>query len=150
MTTREEPDHRNTPGKDAMTERETFATAINCMDGRVQRPVTEWLQKTFGVDYVDMITEPSPNKILAGREPGATDSIRRRVDISVRVHGSQVVALVAHAECAGNPVPKSENLQHLREGIEAIRAWGLPVTAVGLWLDRPDWRVEQVVLIAPD
>ena len=44
---------------------EKFATAVNCMDGRVQKPVIEYLQKSFGVDYVDMVTEPGPNKILA-------------------------------------------------------------------------------------
>ena len=33
----------------------TFATAINCMDGRVQIPVIEYLKKEFKVDYVDMI-----------------------------------------------------------------------------------------------
>ena len=42
-----------------------FATAINCMDGRTQIPVIEWLKKEYGVDYVNMINEPGPNKILA-------------------------------------------------------------------------------------
>ena len=42
-----------------------FATAINCMDGRAQEPVIEYMKKSYGVDYVDMITEPGPNRILA-------------------------------------------------------------------------------------
>jgi hypothetical protein len=42
-----------------------FVMAINCMDGRVQLPVIEWLKKEYEADYVDMITEPGPNKILA-------------------------------------------------------------------------------------
>jgi len=29
-----------------------FATAINCIDGRVQQPVLEWAQQTLQVDYV--------------------------------------------------------------------------------------------------
>ncbi len=42
-----------------------FATAINCMDGRVQIPAIEWLKRRHQIDYVDMITEPGPNKILS-------------------------------------------------------------------------------------
>ena len=42
-----------------------FATAINCMDGRTQQSVIEYMKRTFSVDFVDMITEPGPNKILA-------------------------------------------------------------------------------------
>ena len=36
----------------------TFATAINCMDGRVQLPVIKFLQERFKAEYVDIISEP--------------------------------------------------------------------------------------------
>lgn len=35
-----------------------FCTAINCMDGRVQLPVINYLKKHFKVNYVGSITEP--------------------------------------------------------------------------------------------
>ena len=35
-----------------------FCTAVNCMDGRVQLPVTSYLQERFNVEHVDSITEP--------------------------------------------------------------------------------------------
>jgi len=41
-----------------------FAAAINCVDGRTQIPVMEWMKKNCRVDYVDMVTEPGPVKIL--------------------------------------------------------------------------------------
>ena len=41
-----------------------FACAINCMDGRVQDAVKNYMKSTYGVDWVDQITEPGPNKIL--------------------------------------------------------------------------------------
>ena len=133
-----------------MAERDTFATVINCMDGRVQVPVTDWMVKTFGVRYVDVVTEPGPIKVLAERTPGIAENIRRRVEISVQKHGSRIVGLVAHGDCAGNPIPKAESLEQLRVGIDVIRSWGLPVTVVGLWLGNPEWEVEQVLLIEPD
>ncbi len=42
-----------------------FATAINCIDGRIQEPVIKYIQTTYGIDFVDLITEPGPNKILS-------------------------------------------------------------------------------------
>ena len=38
----------------------TFFTAINCMDGRVQLPVIKYVQEKFDILFVDMITEPGP------------------------------------------------------------------------------------------
>jgi carbonic anhydrase len=84
-----------------------FATAINCMDGRVQGPVTEWIKKRYSVDFVDVITEPGPNNILARNlEKSSVESIKKRVEISVRKHGSKLVAIVGHHDCAGNPAEK--------------------------------------------
>ncbi len=42
-----------------------FAVAINCMDGRIQIPVIDYVKKRFHVRYVDMITEPGPVRILS-------------------------------------------------------------------------------------
>jgi hypothetical protein len=117
------------------------------MDGRVQLPVIEWLKSQYGVDYVDVITEPGPNKILACGPSSRTDAIRDRMLISVKVHGSRVVALAAHADCAGNPAPKEESLRQLQEGMKVIQSWDLPVTIIGLWVDSTDWLVEQVAVI---
>jgi len=43
----------------------SFAAAINCMDGRTQIPVIDYVKRRFRVDHVDMITEPRPIRILA-------------------------------------------------------------------------------------
>ncbi len=44
-----------------------FGTVINCMDGRVQFPVLEYLKHKYEVDLVDSITEAGPLKILSER-----------------------------------------------------------------------------------
>ena len=43
----------------------TFFTVINCMDGRVQLPVINYLKQKFNVEFIDTITEVGPNKIIA-------------------------------------------------------------------------------------
>ena len=69
----------------------SFATAINCMDGRVQEPVSGYLKNKYNVKYVDMVTEPGPNRILAeGSDENTVNSIKTRVNLSVKKHGSKV------------------------------------------------------------
>jgi hypothetical protein len=47
------------------------------MDGRTQNPVIEWMRKHYGVSYVDMITEPGVDAILAeNRDTRTIESIK--------------------------------------------------------------------------
>ncbi|MFO7650113.1 MAG: carbonic anhydrase [bacterium] len=124
--------------------RSKFATVINCMDGRTQLQVNDWLRSRCGVDHVDTITEPGPVCLLAGGNAPAIESIRNRVAISVERHGSRTVAVVAHHDCAGNPKPRTLQVQQLKRSVERVRSWQPAVEVVGLWVGR-DWQVKQVV-----
>ncbi len=59
-----------------------FGTAINCMDGRVQLPVINWMKSRYGLDFIDMVTEPGPDKMLSQGSPAQVESIKSRVLIS--------------------------------------------------------------------
>jgi len=121
-----------------------FVTAINCMDGRVQIPVIEWMKKQYSADYVDMITEPGPNKILAENKPSPIlDSIKNRVEISVRKHRSSVCAIFGHFDCAGNPVEKETQIHQIKTAMKTIQSWGFPITVIGLWIDE-QWNVHKI------
>jgi len=122
----------------------TFAAAINCLDGRTQLPVIEWMKREHKVDYVDTITEPGPVKLLArSLDEAALGSIRRRLEISVTRHGSTRVAIVAHADCAGNPVDKETQLHQLRLAAATLLTWGLGLQLDLLWLGE-DFKVQKV------
>ncbi|UCD94278.1 MAG: hypothetical protein JSU69_11020 [Candidatus Zixiibacteriota bacterium] len=122
----------------------SFVTAINCMDGRTQLPVISFLKEKYGVDYVDSITEPGPIKFLARNQDGNTiASIRKRVAISVEKHGSGVIAIVGHHDCAGNPVGKETQLEQLEDSANLIKTWGYDVDIVKLWVDE-SWQVHEV------
>jgi len=116
---------------------EKFATAINCIDGRAQKPIIEYIQKSFGVEYVDMITEPGPNKILSeGKETHVIECVRKKVAISVEKHNSQLIVVVAHYDCAGNHSGEDVQKHHLRKAVDVIVSWKLPVSKViAVWLD---------------
>jgi hypothetical protein len=85
------------------------------MDGRIQLPVIAYLQARFGAEYVDNVTEAGPAGVLIKHlESGNAESIFRRVDISIRAHASKGIAIVAHHDCAGNPVPDSEQVLQIQ------------------------------------
>jgi hypothetical protein len=114
------------------------------MDGRVQLPVNEFLRKRFGVEYVDTITEPGPNAILADRlKPYLLESIFDRLRISVEKHGSVGIAIVGHHDCAGNPAPKERQMEHLRKAVEFVRDRYRDVKVIALWVDE-NWEVQEV------
>lgn len=113
----------------------TFSTVINCMDGRIQLPVIQYLQKEFGIEYVDSITEPGPIGILTEPNHPLTNSILRRLDISIDIHKSTNLAIVAHHDCAGNPQSKAVQLEQLTKAIEFIQAQYAELKIIGLWVD---------------
>lgn len=115
-----------------------FATAINCMDGRAQKPIIEYMLESFGIDYVDMITEPGPVKILSeGMDLDTIESIRRRVAISIEKHKSETITIMAHHDCAGNPASEDAQKEQLRKATKTILSWGFPAKKIiALWLDK--------------
>jgi len=115
----------------------TFVTAINCMDGRVQEPVIKWMRENLKADHVDMITEVGPDRILTEGPYIMIGSIIDRVQVSVNAHGSRVLAIVAHHDCAGNPVTKKEHIEYLEESVNEAITWaGGDVRIISLWVNK--------------
>ncbi len=121
-----------------------FCTAISCMDGRIQLPVIQYLQQRFRVPYVDTITEPGPNKILADQIPSEqVHSILQRLHLSVHKHQSVGIAIVGHHDCAGNPSDKKEQHRHLRRAVQWIRRHYPGLEVIALWVDE-QWSVQEL------
>ena len=85
----------------------SFCTAVNRMDGRVQLPVIRYMQGRVNAEYVDSVTEPGPNLLLAKRtDEDVIQSILRRMRTSAERHSSVGIALAGHHECAENPATR--------------------------------------------
>jgi hypothetical protein len=113
------------------------------MDGRVQLPVIRYLQDRFEVLYVDSVTEAGPVRSLAQPvDETVSQSILRRVGVS-KTHGSEVVAVVAHDDCAGNPEDETTQRRQLEEAVDFIAGRFPDMLILGLWLSR-DWSVFEV------
>jgi len=123
----------------------TFVTTINCMDGRVQIPVNEYMVSKFKADYVDTITEAGPNKILADADNAVLiESIKARYEVSTVKHDSKVVAIVGHYDCGGNTAEEKEQLEQIKMACEHVAKWNTDVNVIGLWVDET-WTVNEIV-----
>ena len=121
----------------------SFATALNCIDGRTQIPVIRWLKENFDVDYVDLITEPGMDKVLSQGNRAEHERLREKVIISMTAHKSDIVAVVGHYDCAANPVSDYRHFQDIVRSTHTVESWCLPVMVVGLWVDE-FWHVHVV------
>ena len=120
-----------------------FAACLNCIDGRVQLPVIHWIKDNYDVDYVDMITEPGMNGILAD-ERYPIENILKKIDVSVKKHGSGQVFVVGHHDCAGNSVDQGTHSKQIVQAVERVKYLRPLVNIVGLWVT-DKWQVEKLV-----
>ena len=118
-----------------------FATSVSCMDGRIQIPLINWIKENFSVDYVDTITEPGIDKLVADNTD--LESIKLKVGISINKHESELIVVSGHYDCAGNPVSNEEHITQIKKGIEVISSWNLGVKVVGVWVD-DTWKINTV------
>lgn len=122
-----------------------FVTSINCIDGRTQQPIINYMKSIYNADYVDMVTEAGPNKILAENSNASLiDSIKTRVEVSTEKHNSKVIAIIGHHDCGGNPADEDTQKEQIKASVENVKVWNEKVEVIGLWVDET-WTVKKVI-----
>ncbi len=113
----------------------TFAASVNCIDGRVQKPITEYIKRKCTVDFVDVITIPGCARVLAEQgDDAALKLVRRSVEVSIAKHGSKYVFVSGHYDCAANPVDRKKHVEQIKEAAALIRSWNSSIQVVCLWV----------------
>ena len=126
-----------------------FALAITCLDGRVQRPVVEYLRRKYNVDYVDLITEPGPERALTEPTRARTQAaIHRNARFSRDGHDAEIIAVTAHDECLGNDAESEVRLAQLRAAQQVVIGWNLGADVVALWV-HGNGQVEEAMTAVP-
>ncbi len=115
--------------------KEKFAAAINCIDGRVQAPVADWIKFHHQIHYVDMITEPGVDKIISEEKDDLLESIAKKLMVSIKAHGSNMVAVCGHFDCAANPTSLDEQKDQIKDSAEIIVSWNFGVRVLGLYVN---------------
>lgn len=115
------------------------ATCLNCIDGRVQFPVLNWIRRTYNIRFIDVITSAGMDRLLASGEH--SEEVFRSIRISVAVNNSTRVFVAAHHDCRGNPVSRKAHLSNLAKAIERLKIGWPTLDVVGLWVNSR-WKVE--------
>ncbi|MCA9407508.1 MAG: hypothetical protein KC733_02370 [Candidatus Omnitrophica bacterium] len=120
---------------------ETRATCLNCMDGRVQLPVLNWINKNYPVDFVDVITEAGMDGVLAKQED--ISEVLRSIKISVNINKSTRLFVVGHYDCRGNPVDEQTHRQEIIDAVNRLKPLWPDQQVIGLWVNN-QWQVEVI------
>ena len=121
-------------------------TCLNCMDGRVQLPVLQWIKKYRRVDFVDVITEAGMDGVLADPNHDIGE-ILYSIGISVKMNNSTGLFVVGHYDCRGNPSNKKTHYQQIIKAIQRVKSHWASHSVTGLWVNK-NWQVEEVETIA--
>ena len=111
-----------------------FVTCLNCIDGRVQIPVINWIITNYDVEYVDMITAPGIDGLMADRGNNIKD-ILEKISISKKVHSTNQIFIVGHHNCLANPVTSEVHKKQIIESVYRIKKLNLNCNVIGLWVD---------------
>jgi hypothetical protein len=111
-----------------------YVTCLNCIDGRVQLPIIHWITKNYRVDFVDMITEPGMDGILADENINL-DEILLKVDTSRNAHNTNEIFVVGHFDCVANPVDTEIHWEHIQKAVERMKKLRPECTVTGLWVE---------------
>jgi carbonic anhydrase len=112
-----------------------FATCLNCIDGRVQLPVINWITKNFEFDYVDMITEAGIDGLLAENSYNPAN-VLRKLAISLGQHDSSKIFIVGHYDCTANPVDENMHKIQIKKSVKRIKNYTLACEVIGLWVNK--------------
>ena len=121
-----------------------FVTCLNCMDGRLQLPLINYLRKTYKVDYVDMITEAGMDGFIV-KNPELPESLLQKIDISMDKHGSRQLFIVGHSDCGGHPVDEKTHRRDILEAVDKVKAARPECRVAGLWASGSEWSIEKTV-----
>lgn len=113
-----------------------YGTVINCIDGEVQIPAIEFLKHTWKVQWVDVITEAAPEKILSeGTDAKSIAHLLDNLKASFANQAEKRVAVAAHAGCTSNGIDEVEKKEMLRKSIGYLNQQIPGIQAVGIWID---------------
>ncbi len=104
------------------------------MDGRPQRKVADYLLTSFGVRYLDTVTTAGMVRHLAA-DTEQTPAILINLNHSVSNHRSMHIAVVAHQDCIGNPLPEKTQKHQVALAVERVASIHPGREVIGLWFD---------------
>lgn len=113
-----------------------FAVVLNCIDGRAQQPLLDWMRDQYDVDYADVVTEPGIDALLAEGPQDAREAVLNKVCVSRLAHLSCYLVVAGHHDCAANPVPRPRHEEQIRAAAHWLRSALPRFDVAGVYLDQ--------------
>ncbi len=82
--------------------------------------------------------------MLASGTFNQLEALKSKAQVSVNTHGSRIIVIAGHDDCAGNPATPEEHKSQILKAAEKVRAWKLPAEKIIPVLINKDWEIEVV------
>jgi hypothetical protein len=127
-----------------------FGTVVNCIDGRVQYPVMDYLKKNFDIEFFDAANEAGPLLTLTKKtDKCRLISLKEQIRTSIEEHSSKFIALVGHHDCTDNPGNRAYQESQMAEALDYLQsAFGEEILYLGLYVNEY-WEVEECTRLQP-
>ena len=121
-----------------------FSCVINCMDGRVQSAVINYIVNKYGTPYVDVVTAAGPAKILAEhKKHRVIRNVKFRTSVSVTSHEAKHLLIAGHFDCALIDTSDEKQKEYILKAVEYVKRWHLDVEVHGIFV-HDDLTIEEL------
>ena len=111
-------------------------TLVNCIDGTVQLPAIEYAKKIWNVEWVDVITDAAPERILSeAKGLEKADHIHDNIEASLCNQIKKRLAIVSHSDCDINTASDWKKIKMLRRAIEHLKSKHTDAEVMGIWIN---------------
>jgi len=118
-------------------EKRCAGTMVGCFDGRIQIPALSFLHELWHSDWVDVVSETAPEKILSeNKDRDAISHLHQNIKASLDTQGEQRIAVVAHSTCDSNAVPDDQKKEMLRATTLILQKRYPEASVIGIWIDK--------------
>lgn len=104
--------------------------------------MSDYLSTSFGVRHLDTVTTAGLIRHVAA-DTTQTAILLDNVATSMKAHGSKKIAVVAHHDCAGNPVSDRTQKEEVATAVTRLSETYPGTEVIGLWLNE-QWIVERI------
>lgn len=123
---------------------EQRVVCLNCIDGRIQLPVIHWIKENYAVDYVDMITAPGMDGLMANAE-NSIEETTQNIRLSISSNQAQMIFIVGHHDCRGNPASEAEHKKQILLAVARLSREFISLPVKGIWINK-SWNGELLEL----
>jgi len=124
--------------------------AVNCVDGRAQLPVIEFIKREYGWSLFDVITEWNPAYVLSERNTSIeANSIMEKIESLIKNNIYNTIVITAHHGCADNCESDADYSRHLNLSVRYVGKHFPELKVIGLWIDA-DGNTKEVCSAKPE